>query len=59
MSVQLPDGATVKDIIEKVSKLGAPKNHISMVLVNGEDADEKRPLRNGDAVTIIGEASGM
>lgn len=59
ISVQLRDGATVKDIIERASSLGVPKSHISMILVNGDEADETAPLHNGDAVTIIGEASGM
>lgn len=59
LSVQLPDGSTVKDIIEKASNLGVPKSHISMILLNGEDAEETASLHDGDAVTIIGEASGM
>ncbi len=59
MSIELPHGAKVSDLIEEVGELGVPKNAISMILVNGDEAGARSELHNGDAVTIVGPVSGM
>ncbi len=59
MPMDLADGATVKDLVEKAAELGVPKDKISMILLNGEKAEDATPLRDGDAVTMIGQVPGM
>jgi hypothetical protein len=59
MSIELPHGARVSDLVEEVGQLGVPKNIISMVLINGDEAGARSELHNGDAVTIMGQVPGM
>lgn len=59
MTVELPEGSTVKELIDKAKTLGIPIDQIALFIVNGQNANESTPLHDGDAVTMIGQASGM
>ncbi|MCL5109382.1 MAG: MoaD/ThiS family protein [Chloroflexi bacterium] len=54
--VELPDGATVKDLLGKVE--GAAQQ-VQKILVNGADAGEQDRLHDGDAVALVGQVSGI
>lgn len=59
MVVELREEANVWDLIQKAAALGVPRDKITMILVNGEEAANTTPLHDGDAVTIIGQVPGM
>lgn len=52
----LPEGTTVEDLI---SRLGLPEFTPEMVLVNGDQVELGRELRDGDAVALSGPIGGM
>jgi hypothetical protein len=54
--MDLPEGATVADVL---GRLGEQRAQVQEVLVNGDDAEDSRPLREGDAVALVGQVSGM
>jgi hypothetical protein len=54
--VDLPDGATVKDLLGNVD---AATQQVQKVLVNGADAGEQDRLHDGDAVALVGQVSGI
>lgn len=56
VAMDLPEGATVADVL---NRLGDQRDLVQKVLVNGDDADDTRPLKDGDAVALVGQASGM
>ena len=53
--VQLESGATVKTVLE-VLKVSADEKAI--VLVNGRNADESKPLKEKDTITLYSPISG-
>ena len=53
--VQLESGATVKTVLE-ILKL--PADEKAIVLVNGRNADETKPLKDKDTVTLYSPISG-
>jgi molybdopterin converting factor small subunit len=55
-SMDVPEGATVADVL---GRLGERRAQVQKVLVNGDDAEDSRPLREGDAVALVGQVSGM
>lgn len=55
-SVELPDGATIEDLL---AKLGITLPQAQMVLVNGQhQGDYKAVLKDGDTVSIFPPLAG-
>jgi molybdopterin converting factor small subunit len=49
-TVQLPDGATIDDLVDRLGIV----RRIKLITINGErQADYSRPLRDGDRVRIF------
>ena len=62
--VELPDGATVKDLVAAVAgkhgeSLGKIIDHPSIIIVVGdEQAPTDRVLHDGDSITVLSPISG-
>ena len=55
MPVELPDGATVGDMVEH---LRLPANQVKVIFVNGIVRDKDHPLADGDEVGIFPPVGG-
>ncbi len=55
MEVELPDGATVGQLMER---LGLPADQVKVVFVNGVVRGEDHPLADGDEVGIFPPVGG-
>lgn len=56
--MELPEGATVRDLLERLKKEpGFPALPLA-VAVNQEEKDEASPLRDGDEVALIPPVAG-
>jgi molybdopterin synthase sulfur carrier subunit len=56
MAVELPDGATVEDLLEE--HLCLPANQVKLVFVNGVVRGEDHRLADGDEVTVFPPVGG-
>ena len=54
-SYELPDGATVADLIHK---LGVPEELASVITIGDEAVDASQALTEGDRVTVIPPVAG-
>lgn len=54
--LDLPAGATVADVLDRFLD---QRELVQKVLVNGDDAEDSRPLKDGDAVALVGLVSGL
>ncbi|MHB1414494.1 MAG: MoaD/ThiS family protein [Chloroflexota bacterium] len=55
-TMELPAGATVATLLER---LGSQRKQVEMVIVNGKQADDATSLKDGDAVSLVGQVGGM
>ncbi len=55
--LDLPPNARVADVVRCAQDLGAATAETQEVLLNGSAASLETPLRDGDAVTLIGPVS--
>lgn len=55
--VELPPASRIEDLIRRAGELGAWTGGIQEVLLNGQTVSWATPLRDGDAVTLIGPVS--
>jgi molybdopterin converting factor small subunit len=53
--LEIPEGSTVSDV---AAALGIPVDLPRIILVNDEDADDSRRLRQGDTVTLFPPLAG-
>ena len=53
--MQLESGATVKTVLEV---LKVPADEKAIVLINGRNADESKPLKEKDTITLYSPISG-
>jgi sulfur-carrier protein len=54
-SYEMPDGATVTDLIRK---LGVPEELASVITIGDEAIDASQALKDGDRVTVIPPVAG-
>jgi molybdopterin synthase sulfur carrier subunit len=54
-SYEMPDGATVADLIRK---LGVPEELASVITIGDEAIDASQALKDGDRVTVIPPVAG-
>jgi sulfur carrier protein ThiS len=54
-SYEMPDGATVADLIRK---LGVPEELASVIAIGDQAADASQELNEGDRVTVIPPVAG-
>ncbi|MGD1996409.1 MAG: MoaD/ThiS family protein [Anaerolineae bacterium] len=55
MPIELPEGATVKDLLEE---LDLPGEQVMVVFVSGVTRDRDHPLKDGDEVGIFPPVGG-
>ena len=53
--VELPEGATVNDLLEK---LGLPQQDVGIVMVNARSGTFQQRLQQGDRITLIPPIGG-
>ena len=56
LEVELPDGSTLADLIERLEITLDPED--LLLVVNGRTAEMDRPLQDGDTVNLIPAISG-
>ncbi len=54
----LPEGATVEDLLRQAREMGMPVDKINEILLDGRSVDRGTPLRDGAAVTLLGQVQG-
>jgi hypothetical protein len=59
LEVDLPDGATVGDLLERASELGVPADQVERILLDGAGVDQSTRLHDGAAVTLFGQVHGV
>jgi len=58
MAVEVPEGATVRMLMERMRQMGASTEKIQLALVNGTQVGDDAVLNDNDAVALIGHAGG-
>jgi molybdopterin converting factor small subunit len=57
--IDLPDGATVEDLLARARERGIATEQANEVLLDGHSVDRSTPLKDGSAVTLIGQVHGI
>ncbi len=55
----LPAEATVDDLLRRAAEIGVPTQQVNEVLLNGKVVGLDAILHDGDAVTLIGQETGV
>jgi len=54
LELRLEPGGRIEDVIRRAAELGAATGDVQEVLLNGQSVAASTPLRDGDAVTLVG-----
>lgn len=55
LELEVPDGSTVEDVL---AGIGVPTREVKVVMVNGQQAELRWPLRDGDRVGAFPPVAG-
>jgi hypothetical protein len=59
IELALADGAVVDDLLSQARGMGMPVEQVQEILLDGHSVDRRTPLRDGAAVTLVGQVQGV